>query len=99
MYSLNELFRHGIDANNNATGNEKKDNATGNEKKDNATSNEKKDNANTNINGTGNTFSNKRCINLLLMKIDLQRSKAERLHKKKMDEFIGEIHRILSPHR
>lgn len=73
MYSLNELFRHGIDANNNATGNEKKDNA--------------------------NTFSNKRCINLLLMKIDLQRSKAERLHKKKMDEFIGEIHRILSPRR
>ena len=82
MYSLNELFRHGIDANNNATGNEKKDNATGNEKKDNA-----------------NTFSNKRCINLLLMKIDLQRFKAERLHKKKMDEFIGEIHRILSPRR
>ena len=86
MYSLNELFRHDIDAN--ATGNEKKDNATGNEKKDSA-----------NTNGTGNSFSNKRCINLLLMKIDLQRSKAERLHKKKMDEFIGEIHRILSPRR
>ncbi|XP_028095973.1 LOW QUALITY PROTEIN: transcription factor MYB101-like [Camellia sinensis] len=56
-------------------------NATGNEKKDNATGNEKKDNA--------NTFSNKRCINLLLMKIDLQRSKAERLHKKKMMNSLG----------